>query len=130
MSINFPAGIVPLSQETISRPPKFTVQQPAQQPAASTPINGEEPKKKSNNWLLKTVGAIVVVGAALGLGRKYLPALKNIDLTQAAAEGAKWYDKGLRYVAQAGEYINTKAAASWNWIKSLSAKIGIGKKGE
>lgn len=125
MSVNLSTGIVPLSQETISKPPKYT-QQNAQQPAASTSINGEEPKKKNSHWFLKTVGAVVVIGAALGLGRKYLPALKNIDLSQAANQGAKWYETGLRYVAQAGEYINTKAAAGLNWLKSLPAMLGIG----
>ena len=126
MSVNFPSGIVPLSQETISKQPKYTTQSSAQQPTASTPMNGEETKKKKSHWFLKTVGAVVVVGAALGLGRKYLPALKNIDLSQAAAQGAKWYETGLRYVAQAGEYINTKAVAGLNWIKALPSKLGIG----
>ena len=127
MSVNFPTGIVPLSQETISKPPKYT-QQTSQQPTASTPITGEEAKKKSSHWFLKTIGAIVVVGAALGLGRKFVPALKNIDLSTAATSGAKWYETGLRYVAQAGEYINTKAAAGLNWLKTLPAKVGIGSK--
>lgn len=128
MSVNLSSGIVPLSPETISRPPKYT-QTNAQAPTASTPINEEAPKKKNSYWFLKTVGAIVVVAAALGLGRKYIPALKNINLSEAAGEGAKWYQKGLTYIAQAGEYINTKAANSWEWLKALPSKIGIGKKG-
>ena len=128
MSVNFPSGIVPLSPETISRPPKYTNAN-AQQPAASTPMNTEEPAKKKSYWFLKTIGAIVVVGAALGLGRKFVPALRDINLSQVADEGAKWYQKGLRYIAQAGEYINTKAAASLDWIKALPSKIGFGKKG-
>ena len=93
MSVNFPSGIVPLSPETISKPPKYTNAN-AQQPAASTPMNTEEPAKKKSHWFLKTIGAIVVVGAALGLGRKFVPALRDINLSQVADEGAKWYQKG------------------------------------
>ncbi len=130
MSVNLSSGIVPLSQETISRPPKYTQANTQQQPTASTPMTTDETAPKSSHWFLKTIGAIVVIGAALGLGRKYVPALKNINLSQAADEGAKWYQKGLRYVAQAGEYINNKAVTSWNWIKALPSKIGIGKKAE
>ena len=64
MSVNF-STITPMSQSTISKMPTYS-NQVAQ--VASTPIDSQEPKK-NNHWFLKTLAAVAVITAGVGLLR-------------------------------------------------------------
>ena len=80
MSVGF-STIRPMSQETISKSSAFALNnQAAQQPVANSPMAGPagtyQPKKKSH-WFAKTLATVVVLAAAAGLGRKYLPKTFN-----------------------------------------------------
>ncbi len=124
MSVGF-STIRPMSQETISKASAYSANaQTAQQPAANSPMAGPagryEPKKKSH-WFAKTIGTLVVLAAAAGLGRKYLP--KTFNPEAVLKDGAKWYEKGLhyatKYIGKAGEFVNTYASKAWNWATNL-----------
>lgn len=114
MSVNFPNGITQVSPSTISRPPKF--QLPADtKPAASSPINNEPTQKKKNHWFAKTIGAVVVIAAALGLSRAYVPALKKVDI---AADAAGIGKNVMKYLAIAGEFINSNVMKAVDFVKN------------
>lgn len=127
MTVNLTSGIVPMSQETISKRPKYSTSEP-QQPVASTTVSTQDTgaKKKKSHWFLKTLATVAVVAAAVGLGRKYIPALSKIDLS-VPATGAKFTEKAVRFVAQAGETVNNYASQALNYLKSIPGKLGLGK---
>lgn len=122
MSVGF-STIRPLDPSTISKAPAYsTNNQQTQQPAASSPMDAGQPvPKKKSHWFAKTLATVVVLAAAAGLGRKFLPDTFNPELV--LKDGAKWYEKGLhyaqKYIGKAGEYINTKTVAAYNWVVNL-----------
>ena len=114
MSVGF-STIRPMDPATISRAPSYTTNNA---PAASSPIdNGSAPKKKSH-WFLKTIATVVVVAAALGLGRKYLPTV--FDSAATIASDAKWYQKAIgytkKYLGVAGDFVNNFVKQGWEFI--------------
>ena len=124
MPTNF-STITPLNPANISRPPSFTTTNtPASQPAASSPMDGEPPAKKKSHKFIKTVGTLVIIAAALGLARKYLPNTFNPELKLAADAGI--VDKGLyyakKYIGMAGDYINSWTGSAINGAKGLYEK--------
>lgn len=121
MPVGF-STIRPLDPSTISKAPAYsTNNQQAQQPAASSPIDGGAAPRKKSHWFAKTLATVVVLAAAAGLGRKFLPNTFNPELV--LKDGAKWYEKGLhyaqKYIGKAGEYINTKTVAAYNAVVNL-----------
>lgn len=127
MSMNF-ATITPMSTATISKKPAYSVDT-QQQPAASSPMdNGSQVPKKSH-WFIKSLATIVVLGAAAGLGAKFLPNVFNSKAVLAT--DANIFNKGLHYakvgVGHAGEFINKYAEVAYNWTKNLfNAKAAAG----
>ena len=130
MSTSF-STITPMNPATISKKPAYSINnQP--QPAASTPIEPQEqqPAKKKSRWVLKTLAAVVVLAAAAGLGRKYLP--ETFDPAAKLAGDENILKKGLYYaklgVAKAGEFINTNAEKLWEGAKNLFKKSDAANK--
>ena len=124
MPTNF-STITPLNPANISRPPSFTTANTTEsQPAASSPMVGEPPAKKNSHKFLKTVGTLVVIAAALGLARKYLPNTFNPQLNLSPDAGI--VDKGLyyakKYIGVAGEHINSWTGSAINGVKGLYEK--------
>lgn len=124
MSVNF-STITPMNQATISKPPAFTTTPAAvaEQPAASTSMDGGKPHKKSH-WFRNTLITLVVIAAATGLGRKYMPT--TFDPAAKLAGTEKWYQQGLHYaklgVAKAGEFVNKYVGQAYTYIASKFAK--------
>lgn len=129
MSVNF-STITPMTQATISKAPAFSVNTApaaAEQPAASSPMDGAygQPKKKSH-WFIKTLAAVVVVGAALGLGRKY--GLKDFDVKKVLDKDATGMQKFThtikKWIAQGGDFVNEKIVGSvLNLFKGKKDKV-------
>ncbi len=131
MSNSF-STITPMNPATISRKPTYAVNsQP--QPAASTPIDAPagQPAKKKSHWFLKTLAAVVVLAAAVGLGRKYLP--NTFDPAAKLAGTENFMQKGLYYtklgIAKAGEFVNTYTSKAWNATKNFVTNLFSKKDG-
>lgn len=127
MSVNF-STIGQMSQATISQKPTYSTDTTGQQPAASTAMDSQgHPKPKKSHWFIKTLATIVVLGAAVGLGRKY--GIPKFDPKAALAEGAGTMDKvkhsSQKYLAVAGDFINSNVGKAWTWCKNL---VGKGEK--
>lgn len=117
MSVGF-STIRPMDPATISRVPSYSTTT-NNAPAASSPMDaGTAPKKKSQ-WFLKTIATVAVVAAAVGLGRKYLPAVFDPAIT--IAKDAKWHQKAIgyakKYIGVAGQYINEYAGKAVDYVK-------------
>lgn len=117
MSVGF-STIRPMDPATISRAPSYSTTT-NNAPAASSPMDtGAAPKKKSH-WFLKTLAAVAVVAAAVGLGRKYLPAV--FDSTATIAKDAKWHEKALgyakKYIGVAGDKVIEYASKAVDYAK-------------
>lgn len=131
MSTSF-STITPMTQATVSQKPTYSINN--QQPAASTPMDapyGQQPaKKKKSHWFLKTLATVVVLAAATGLGRKYLP--KTFDPAAKLAGTENIFQKGLHYVklgvAKTGEFVNTNVGKAYDATKNFFSKLF--KKGE
>ena len=107
--------IRPMDPATISRVPSYTTDNA---PAASSPIDNSAAPKKKSHWFLKTLAAVVVVAAALGLGRKHLP--KVFDSAVTIADNAKWHEKAIaytkKYLGKAGDFVNNFVKQGWEFI--------------
>lgn len=125
MSTSF-STITPMNPATISKKPTYAVNnQP--QPAASTPMDAPagQPDKKKSHWFLKTLATVVVLAAAVGLGRKYLPDTFNPAAKLSGNEG--FMQKGLHYaklgIAKAGEFVNTYTGKAYNATKNFFTNL-------
>lgn len=128
MSVNF-STITPMSQSTISRTPAFTTATTAQQPAASSPIDGgyQQPKKKSH-WFRNTlIAAAVLVAGATALRGK-VGMFKDFDKATTIAKDAKLMDKAAYYgkkaVAEVGDFVIKYANMGIEYVKNLFQKPG------
>lgn len=129
MSVNF-STIGQMNTSTISKPPAFSTAAPEvsqpQMPAASTRINTPdsdyEPEKKKSHWLLKTIGAAVVIVGGLAAARKWCPGVKEIILEKELAKDAKFGDKCKYYLAKAGQYITDKAKLAYESVVGIFDK--------
>lgn len=65
--------------------------------------------------LVRTVLAAAALLGAVTLGRKYLPAMKNLDLTKPVGEIEGKLNKVLYYPAKIGEWTLEKSAKLKNW---------------
>ena len=122
MPVQF-STITPMSQATISRKPTYTNES---QPAASTSMTTNQPKKKSH-WFLKTlVFAAAVLGAAAALRGK-VDVFKNFDVKSVLGADAKFADKAMYYakkgVAVVGDFVIEKSMALYAAAKGLFNKI-------
>lgn len=117
MSVGF-STIRPMGPATISRAPSYSTTT-NNAPAASSPMDANAAPKKKSHWFLKTLTAVAVVAAAVGLGRKYLPAV--FDSAATIAKDAKWHEKALgyakKYIGVAGDYVNTYASKAVDYAK-------------
>lgn len=120
MSVNF-STITQMNQATISRKPAFSTESQQQQPSASSPMNSDGTPKKKSHWFAKTLGTLVVLATAVGLGRKYLPNTFNPQAALAGTENL--FQKGLHYakvgIGHAGEFVNTNLSKAYAWAKNL-----------
>ena len=123
MSVNF-STITPMSQSTISRMPAYTN---SAQPAASSPITTEQPKKKSR-WFLKTLIVAAAALAATAALRGKVDAFKTFDKTATLAEGAKFLEKvqhyGKKAVAVVGDFVIDKSSQLVTMVKGYFNKGG------
>lgn len=126
MSTSF-STITPMNPATISRMPSYAVNTPQAQPAASTPMDAQydQPAKKKSHWFAKTIGTAVVIAAAVGLARKFLPNI--FDSAATVAKDANIFQKGYEYtkigIAKAGDFVNKYAELAFNWIKDIPNKF-------
>ena len=122
MSVNF-STITPMSQSTISKMPTYSTQTSAQ--VASTPIDSQQPKK-NNHWFLKTLAAVAVLTAAVGLLRGKVDMFKNFDVAGKLAEDANLKDKAVFYgkkaIAVAGDFVNKYANLALETVKGWLPK--------
>lgn len=121
MSVNF-STITPMSQSTISKMPTYS-NQVAQ--VASTPIDSQEPKK-NNHWFLKTLAAVAVITAGVGLLRGKVDMFKNFDVAGKLADNASLKEKAVFYskkaVAVAGDFVNKYANLAVETVKGWLPK--------
>lgn len=126
MSTSF-STITPMNPATISRKPTYAMNNNQPQPAASSPMDAPagQPAKKKSHWFLKTLGTVVVLAAAVGLGRKYLPNVFDPAAKLAGTENI--LQKGLYYaklgVAKAGEFVNTYVGKAYDATKTFVTNL-------
>ena len=122
MSVNF-STITPMSQSTISKKPTYSNQASAQ--VASTPIDSGK-QKKNNHWFLKTLAAVAVITAGVGLLRGKVDMFKNFDVTSKLAENANLKEKAVLYgkkaVSVAGDFVNKYAHLAVETVKGWLPK--------